>query len=399
MGMGSPLPYRALLPLEGVARDYAWGSPTAIPALLDQPATGAPAAELWFGAHAGGSATVVGANRTLAEAVAADPVGWLGPEVVARFGPTLPFMVKVIAPAKALSIQAHPTREQATAGFDAEEARGIPRTDPHRNYPDRNHKPELVRALGPFDAFCGFRPVPDTLRLLEALAVPQFAPFHAVLSDTDGPRRAVTFLLTLDEPAVRFLVDGVVDACRRLTAEGGEWADTADAIVTVAKDFPADAGLGLIVLLNYLRLEPGEAMYVAPGTVHCYLRGLGVEVMASSDNVLRGGLTPKHVDVPELLRVADFVATADPRRRPRVVEDESLYDVPVPDFQLSVHEVADVVRVAPTGPQIVLCTRGEVYVTVGGEHRSLRRGAAAFVAAGRAVRVSGRGTLYRVTAV
>jgi mannose-6-phosphate isomerase len=393
----SPLPYTALLPLDGVVRDYPWGSPTAIPQLLGRPATGAPAAELWLGAHPGGAARIVGTRRDLASAIASSPEQLLGADILARFGPELPFLMKVIAPAKALSIQVHPTADQARAGFAAEEARGIPRSDPRRNYPDPNHKPEMLCALTSFEAFCGFRPVSETLRFLEALAVPELAPLHAVLSASDGLRRAYSFLLDLDPESVRVLVAGLIQGGRRLAGSASEWSANAEAILTVAGDFPGDIGIALLIPLHHVRLAPWDAVLVPPGTVHCYLRGLAVEVMASSDNVLRGGLTPKHVDVPELLAVADFAPAPRPVRQPHVVGEETWFDASVPEFQLSVHQLSDLVRIPPAGPQILLCTKGEAYVTVHGEHRSLPRGAAAFVAAGHPMQLVGRATVFRAT--
>ena len=393
----SPLPYAALLPLEGVVRDYSWGSATAIPQLLGRPPTGAPVAELWLGAHPRGPAMIVGTRRDLASVIAANPGQLLGPEILARFGAELPFLMKVIAPAKALSIQVHPTREQAEAGFVAEEARGIPRSDPRRNYPDPNHKPEMVCALTAFDAFCGFRPTSGTLRFLEALAVPELAPFEAVLSAADGIRRTFALLLDQEPDRARAIVDGLTRGCERLAAGGGEWSDNANAIVAVAHEFPNDIGVALVALLHYVRLAPREVVFVEPGTVHCYLGGLAVEVMASSDNVLRGGLTPKHVDVPELLAVANFTAMPRPVRGPHVIDEESWYDPSIPEFQLSIHEFSELTRIPPAGPQVLLCTQGEAYITVGREHRSLPKGAAAFVAAGHALQLVGRATVFRAT--
>jgi mannose-6-phosphate isomerase len=392
----SPLPYAALLPLEGVVRDYSWGSATAIPQLLGRPPTGAPVAELWLGAHPRGPAMIVGTRRDLASVIAANPGQLLGPEILARFGAELPFLMKVIAPAKALSIQVHPTREQAEAGFVAEEARGIPRSDPRRNYPDPHHKPEMVCALTAFEAFCGFRPTSDTLRFLEALAVPELAPFEAVLSAADGLRRSFALLLNQEPDRARAIVDGLTRGCERLAAVG-EWSDNANAIVAVAHEFPNDIGVVLVALLHYVRLAPREVVFVEPGTVHCYLGGLAVEVMASSDNVLRGGLTPKHVDVPELLAVANFTSMPRPVRGPHVIDEESWYDPSIPEFQLSIHEFSELTRIPPAGPQVLLCTQGEAYITVGREHRALPKGAAAFVAAGHALQLVGRATVFRAT--
>jgi mannose-6-phosphate isomerase len=155
--------------------------------------------------------------------------------------------------------------------------------------------------------------------------------------------------------------------------------------------------VALVALLHYVRLAPREVVFVEPGTVHCYLGGLAVEVMASSDNVLRGGLTPKHVDVPELLAVANFTAMPRPVRGPHVIDEESWYDPSIPEFQLSIHEFSELTRIPPAGPQVLLCTQGEAYITVGREHRSLPKGAAAFVAAGHALQLVGRATVFRAT--
>jgi mannose-6-phosphate isomerase len=229
------------------------------------------------------------------------------------------------------------------------------------------------------------------------LAVPELAPFEAVLSAADGLRRAFALLLDQEPDRARAIVDGLTRGCERLSALGGEWSDNAEAIVSVAHEFPSDIGVALVALLNYVRLAPRDVVFVPPGTVHCYLGGLAVEVMASSDNVLRGGLTPKHVDVPELLAVANFEAMPHPVRGPHVIDEESWYDPSIPEFQLSIHEFSDLTRIPPAGPQVLLCTQGEAYITVDREHRSLPKGAAAFVAAGHALQLVGRATVFRAT--
>jgi mannose-6-phosphate isomerase len=340
----------AVLPVEGVIRPYDWGSTTVIQALLGLEPDGRPAAELWFGAHPG-SPSPAGAS-TLDRVVAADPVAILGEACVQRFGPRLPFLLKYLAADRALSMQVHPNLAQARGGFAAEQAAGIPLGARERNYADPNHKPELLCALTPFDALCGFRPVAQTLALLDILALPELDFVAAALRGPDGLRAAFTAILTHAEPAA--LADAV--AAR---------APTHDALLPAAiaaHDFPGDVGVVLTLLLNHVRLEPGQAAYLGAGNVHAYLRGTGVEIMASSDNVLRCGLTPKHIDVDELVRITEFVELADPVWPSTGSEIERHFAVPVPDFALTRLVLDGSSRLTAPGPQLLLCTAGRIRV-------------------------------------
>ena len=369
----------SVLALDGVIRPYAWGSRTAIPALLGVPPTSLPAAELWYGAHAGDPSRV--GDSTLDKLIAAEPELLLGSSVVQKLGPQLPFMLKVLAAETALSIQVHPNLAQARAGYAAEDARGLPKDAPQRNYKDANHKPELLCALTEFQALCGFRPVGETLRLLDALGL---AWLRDVLA-RDGLRAAFTALLSLDEPEP--LADAVVAGLPRLA--GTEWAEVGDALTPAASDFPGDVGIALALLLNFVRLAPGEAIYLAAGNVHSYLYGTGVEIMANSDNVLRCGFTPKHVDVAELLRITDFAELAEPRW-PAV---DSAFHVPVPDFVLSL--AGGAATLAESAPRIVLPVDAPARVAGETAAVELDRGIAAFVGADEAVvRVQGSGRIF-----
>jgi mannose-6-phosphate isomerase len=369
-----------VLALEGTIRPYEWGSPTAIPELLGVEPDGAPAAELWFGAHPDDPSGVPEHGRDLAAMIADDPAGILGEQVVDRFGPRLPFLLKVLAADKALSIQVHPTLEQAQAGFAAEEAAGIPRDAPERNYRDPNHKPELICALTPFEALCGFRPIEQTLAVLEELGVPELGFVADLLRGPDGLRAAFTAVLTHSDPAG--LVAALVDRVGALGRHNG----TARAVRVAAQDFPGDVGVVLALLLNYVRLEPGEAIYLAAGNVHCYLRGTGIEIMANSDNVLRCGLTPKHVDVPELLKITDFTELPDPRWP----MTDGVFEVPVPDFWLAPLDIDGERIRRDEGPLIVLCMAGSVDVGP----VSITPGHAALVTAGEAALLTGSGRVF-----
>jgi mannose-6-phosphate isomerase len=363
--------------LDGVIRPYAWGSTSAIQALLGLPVDGTPAAELWFGAHSDDPSPVPVHRSSLDDLIAADPVAALGPDVVARFGGQLPFLLKILAAGTPLSLQVHPDLDQARTGFAAEEAAGVPADARERNYRDPNHKPELLCALTEFEALCGFRPVPQTLAVLDRLRLPELDFLGSALRGADPLRTAFTALLTGAERGA-----AIEAVSERATPDG-----SLRPAYLAAQYFPGDAGILVVLLLNYVRLRPGEAIYLGAGNVHSYLSGTGVEIMANSDNVVRCGLTPKHVAVSEVLAITDFRELDEPR----VSADGGEFRVPVPDFRLSLVDVAGAVSVSQAGPRIVLCTAGSVSVA----NVSLSPGRAAFVPATlRSVAVTGRGRIF-----
>jgi mannose-6-phosphate isomerase len=383
--------------LRGAIRTYAWGSRTAIAEFTGRPVPAAhPEAELWFGAHPGDPAWLENTDgeTSLLEAVAADPDGQLGPVARARFGDVLPFLVKVLAADEPLSLQAHPSAEQAAEGYMREERLGIPLSSPLRNYRDTSHKPELLVALQPFDALAGFRPAARTVDLLRALAVSDLDPFIELLddqSDADGLRALFTTWITAPQPDIDVLVTAVLQGAIHYVSCGAtEFAAEARTVLELGERYPGDAGVLAALLLNRVTLGPGEAIFLPAGNLHAYLRGIGLEIMANSDNVLRGGLTPKHVDVPELLRVLDFAPTTEAQLRPPTHRDgmSLVYDTPTDEFAVSVlalgddqlgHEVD-----APSrhdGPQILVCTEGSTSVHGKSGALAMTRGAAAWVAA------------------
>lgn len=379
-----------MLRLTNPIRHYAWGSPTAIPDLLGTPPTGEPAAELWLGAHPA-APSVGSGNGTLlplSALIATDPTGTLGADVVARFGPGLPYLMKVIAADEPLSLQVHPTRTRAEAAYDAEDAAGIPLDAPHRNYRDRNHKPELVYALTRFEAMCGFRAPRRAAELLSGLDAPLARTLAADLQadpSSGGIRSAFRHLL---EPATRPSPDdvtAVAEACRLRLATGSPSPRADRTVVLLAEKYPGDPGVVTSLLLNPVTLQPGDAMFVPAGGVHAYLSGVAVEVMASSDNVLRAGLTTKHVDIAELLANVDYVAAPPIRVAPEVFHGASkVFYAPVDDFELSVTHVLDEIDhpLPGRGPRIVLCLDGQATL-IGrqGDDLVLRRGESAFVPA------------------
>ena len=383
--------------LRGAIRTYAWGSRTAIAEFTGRPApTAHPEAELWLGAHPGDPAWLetAGGETSLLDEVRADPEGQLGAAVRARFGDVLPFLVKVLAADEPLSLQAHPSTEQAVEGYAREDRLGVPLNSPIRNYRDRSHKPELLVALGEFEALAGFRPAARSVELMRALAVSDLDPFIALLggqSEADGLRALFTTWITAPQPDLDALVPAVLDGAVQYVRSGEtEFAAEAKTLLELGERYPGDAGVLAALLLNRISLKPGEAIFLSAGNLHSYLSGVGMEVMANSDNVLRGGLTPKHVDVPELLRVLDFTPAAEDTLRTHTHRDgiEFVYETPAPEFATSVlmldgdnlgHELDALAR--HDGPQILVCTEGSAVVRAKSDEVRIDRGAAAWVAA------------------
>jgi mannose-6-phosphate isomerase len=337
-------------------QEYAWGSRSAIAKLLGQPVPSPrPQAELWMGAHPRAPSHVLldGGEVRLDEWIQKDPVTVLGPRTAVGFDRQLPFLLKVLAAGLPLSIQAHPDREQAREGFAREEEAGIPRDAPERNYRDDNHKPELICALTRFWALNGFRATDEIARLVERLDV---VDLEAIVSDDLAG--TLSTLLGMQPAMRRTLVGQVVDSARRLATEDPAY----DWIGRLQMEYPDDAGVLGPLLLNLVRLEPGQAMALPARRLHAYLDGTGIEIMANSDNVLRGGLTVKHVDVPELLTVLEFepsdpgVMAAEP-----VSRTESLYPGQAREFALSsIHVSGRDVFSSPEEREveILLCTEG-----------------------------------------
>ncbi|SDL19891.1 mannose-6-phosphate isomerase, class I [Streptomyces indicus] len=379
--------------LSNTIRPYAWGSTTAIPQLLGVAPTGEPQAEMWMGAHPGAPSRLE--RGTLDEVIDADPEAELGARAVAKFGPRLPFLLKLLAAGAPLSLQVHPNLEQAKEGFADEEQRGVPIDAPHRNYKDANHKPELICALTPFDGLCGFRAPQEAADLLAGLGVDSLKPYVDLLHaqpEEAALREVLTAVLSADKDAMSATVTEAAAAAERL---GGAYAPYA----SIARHYPGDPGVIAAMLLNYVQLQPGEALFLGAGVPHAYLNGLGVEIMANSDNVLRCGLTPKHVDVPELLRIVRFEATDPGVLRPEAGADgEEVYETPIDEFRLSRYVLAEgsaARDLTAATPQILLCTAGAVRAGT----FELAPGQSVFVPAGGAAEISGNGTLFRATVV
>lgn len=358
--------------LENVVQPYAWGSTTAIAQITGQPnPTREPQAELWMGTHPKGPSMVVsdGHRIPLQQLIDRQPVDILGRYAAMRFGNVLPYLFKVLAAARPLSIQAHPSKRQAAAGFARENREGKALDTPERNYRDDNHKPEIICALTPFWGLNGFRPADEAVDLLTPVCPSDLDNAFQKLKRRRGQGIKGFFeaMMTLPADKRKPAVQAVVEKARPLSdaSPNYRW------MVNLARVYPADMGVLSPALLNLICLEPGQAMYLPAGQLHAYLDGVGIELMANSDNVLRGGLTPKHVDVSELLRVVRFEETSVKLLAPKPVRPgESGYDCPAEEFSLSVIRPAKgLPYVSPSirNVEMLLCTTGKGGVEDGGQ--------------------------------
>jgi mannose-6-phosphate isomerase len=375
--------------LQPVIRPYAWGSRHAIAELQGRPVPApGPEAELWMGAHPSAPSGV--AQTTLDAVIAADPDRELGPACVARFGPRLPFLLKVLSADQALSIQVHPSRAEAQAGFRAGNV----------NYVDDWPKPELLCALTPFEVLAGLRPPFDAAALLRALAVPALQPLAAELDAATAPEglsHALVAILDWPEASRAEFVTDVTAACAILASSASPYAGACAAAVRVAADHPGDLGVVAMLLMRHAVLAPGQAVFMPAGGLHAYLHGTGIEVLANSDNVVRAGLTSKHVDVPELLTLLDPAVTVPVLTPAPLGDGVTWFDTPAPEFRLYVADLAEPVIPMPgAGPRIALCTDGAATLrTDSGETVKLPRGESCFIpAADGALHACGRARLF-----
>ncbi|WP_154674445.1 mannose-6-phosphate isomerase, class I [Nakamurella lactea] len=391
-------------------RAYAWGSRTAIAELLGEPVPSVhPQAELWIGAHPGDPSVIDSDNGpiSLVEHISADSATALG-GVAAEFGDRLPFLLKVLAAAEPLSLQAHPSATQAKSGFAQEEAAGVEINSPMRNYKDASHKPELICALTEFHALCGFRDPATSVRLLQELASPEFDRYLTLLAgqpDEQGTRALFSSIITMPPAALMPVLDSVLAACVERVRAGSEYSVEYRTALELGERYPGDPGVLASLLMNRVTLQPGQALYLGAGNLHAYLSGTGIEIMANSDNVLRGGLTPKHVDVPELMRVLDFAVGDVPVIDPVPAgPGRWCYPTPAAEFELC--------RLEPTtagpdaaipldhpGPRVLLVVQGTATLTdPGGDTLQVPRGRSAWIGAAESgVSVSGECLAFLAT--
>jgi mannose-6-phosphate isomerase len=390
--------------LKNSIQDYDWGSKTAIPELLGQAGPAEkPQAELWMGAHPKAPSKVYcdGLWKSLFEVIAENPHEVLGREAAYKFSNKLPFLFKVLAAAKPLSIQAHPNQGQAKEGFTRENEMGIPLEAANRNYRDDNQKPEVICALTPFWALNGFRQVREILRLLGEIQVPLLVEPLSFLRDhstRQGLKRFFNHLMTMEKAKQAKIVKETVAFAEKRTEEEPVWTWVAK----LNEEYPRDIGVLSPAFLNLVKLEPRQAMYLPAGELHGYLEGVGIELMGNSDNVLRGGLTAKHIDVKELLSILNFTEAKLTILQPkRVASGEAFYPTGTAEFVLSIVEVSarsPFLGALKRSVEMMICTEGEATITdLGdGETTGLTRGTSIIVpAAVQQYRIEGEATLYK----
>ncbi|MBF6637476.1 mannose-6-phosphate isomerase [Rouxiella silvae] len=379
-------------------QNYAWGSVDALSELygIANP-DGKPMAELWMGAHPKSSSRVEDAQGnqiSLRDVISQDLNANLGEKVARRFG-ELPFLFKVLCANQALSIQVHPSKSNAVIGFEKENKAGVPIDAAERNYKDANHKPELVFALTPFAAMNGFRELGEIQSLLQPVAGahPDIARF-LINPDFEHLKTLFAALLSMTGESKSLALDILDNA---LQSQHGEPWDT---LRSIAIDYPGDSGLFSPLLLNVIELQPGEAMFLYAETPHAYLKGVALEVMANSDNVLRAGLTPKYIDIPELLANLQFVAkpantllTTSEQRG-----SELIFPIPVEDFAFSLHTLgAEPQTLAQESAAIIFCVEGQTVLYKGEQQVVLHPGESCYIpATDSPVSASGNGRIARV---
>ncbi|WP_429090712.1 mannose-6-phosphate isomerase, class I [Aeromonas rivipollensis] len=372
----------SFLLMQNPIQGYDWGSHDALTTLFGIPnPAGKPQAELWMGAHPNGCSevTLAGNVQKLSTLIESAPAAVLGDATVARFG-SLPFLFKVLCAEKALSIQVHPSKAQAEAGFAKEEAAGIDIKAANRNYKDPNHKPELVFALTPYQAMNGFRAIPAILALFDAMALPALAELTAALrqsQDEAGLQHFFHQMLILDGARKEEALTGLL-----AYAAARQDDETFALITSLAAQYPGDVGLFSPLLLNVVTLKPGQAMYLDACTPHAYVRGTGLEIMANSDNVLRAGLTPKYIDVAELLDCTRCLPKPDDQilLAPHLEGAVQHFEVPVPDFTFSVYPAGEH-ALTTASAEILFAIDGTVTLQQGEQSLRLEKGQSAFVPA------------------
>ena len=390
--------------LQNTLQKYDWGSRTAIQELLGNTEfSSEPAAELWMGAHPKAPSRVDQGGQWIAlnELIAQNPQAVLGEHVARKFHNQLPYLFKVLAAAKPLSIQAHPSRAQAQAGFEFENNQGIPVNATHRNYKDANHKPECICALSPFWALYGFRSIADILlRVGEVCPNGLGSELNQLKKEADpgGLKLFFTKLMSLETGKKMQVIDEAIQNVSKRLDQAPEFHWTAK----LGAEYPSDIGVLAPLYLNLIQLTPGQALFLPAGELHAYLEGVGIELMANSDNVLRGGLTPKHIDVPELLKVLNF--------RPRKIKlldakhldkTEKVYASLAEEFVLSVIKISNddfYQKSNMASAEILLCTEGDARLEGSDSNHRLhiKRGDSAIVfAAAESYFIKGNAVLFK----
>lgn len=390
--------------MENQIMNYSWGSSDFIARLTGSSnPENLPQAELWMGAHPKAlSLLIEGENETpLDQFISHDPRNVIGNEIATKFG-ELPFLFKVLSAAQPLSIQVHPTRQQARTGFREEEERLLPIDSAIRNYKDKKHKPEMLLALTPFQALTGIRPFAEIAEIVRLLKLDDKIPeFNQLISDLseENTRQFFSWILNLKSRQRDKVRNNILRAAFLRRGCDHPAALAIDWICRLDHYYPADIGIFAPIILNTILLKPGEAIYMDAGIIHAYLQGSGLEIMANSDNVLRCGLTPKHIDIPQLMQIANFNPAPPHYIRPEMHGMEEVYITPAPEFLLSRYNLSTSIRLNNLSTaQIILVTQGSLQITPQtGNPITLKKGQSAFISkTAISCQLSGKATFYRV---
>ena len=390
--------------LKNTIQEYVWGSRTAIPELMGQPSPAdQPQAELWMGAHSK-APSLVGTGdgwKSLQKLLYEYPLEILGKRIAGKYHGKLPFLFKVLAAAEPLSIQAHPGADAAKEGFAREEMLAIPFDASNRNYKDTNHKPECLCALIPFWGLCGFRSISEISSLLSQLCPETLGELLGLLQKNTHTNGLQIFFQSIMQMSPQKQAEIVHEAVRHAQIIAHERPEY-DWVVRLHLAYPSDIGVIFPAILNLIHLQPGEALFLEPGELHAYLSGVGIELMANSDNVLRCGLTSKHVDIAELMGILSFDEKAVDILLPENRENhEGCYRTPAEEFELSVISLGDgdiYTSSKDRSVEILLCTSGEHTITEAGSRKSLTLAGGASVLIPAAVSgyvIQGQGVIYK----
>lgn len=397
--------------LENPVQPYAWGSIDGISSFtgIANP-NGTPMAELWMGAHpANPSMTFDGVERISLDAlIAAQPDSCLGQNAICRFGSELPFLFKVLSAAGPLSLQVHPARDQALIGFERENREMIPLSDPKRNYRDSNPKREILMALSPFRALCGFRESGESIRLLKSISCPELEEYIGMLSVTGSHPGYIAFyraLLELDAKSQHAIIATATEKAQEIASAqpASPHAKAYELLLTLSEAYPTDIGVLCPLYLNIVDLVPGEAMCIPSGIIHSYVRGTGIELMTNSDNTLRCGLTPKHRNVPELYAILEDIPYLPDILGPDDDSDVFRYPAPFPEFELvrlNGHddESEGTVSLRTGQPAIMLGISGHLRFYANGDSIEVAKGTSCFIPASiTSIEFAGKGTAYMAT--
>lgn len=390
--------------LRNIVKEYSWGSYTAIPKLLGKKTPcDKPQAELWIGAHPLASSMVKtgGKWEPLSDLIKKNPSEILGKKCAEKYGAELPFLFKIIAASEPLSIQAHPNLSHAKKGFKSEKRLGIPPDSFYRNYKDENHKPECVCALSDFEALCGFRPVSEILFFLKKTCPVTLKKQIDELKKNPNPsgmRSFFTNVMTMDFNRNKNIISEATEKSRIFADENPafKW------VLALAGKYPSDIGVISPLFLNYVCLKPGQAMFLPAGELHAYLNGVALELMANSDNVIRGGLTAKHVDIEELSNILRFKSMKNRVILPEKNKNEGIYKTPSKEFMLSLISVCkDKVYTGSQGrsAEIILCIGGKAVISSSGNNRIIiSRGDSVIIPASvKRYCIEGKATLYKAS--